>query len=689
MSLKSEINLPELIPFNNNGKWGYCKPLNYSEQLRNQSTKINNLVLECIYDKAEPFENGLALVKMSDKYFFINENGGVHNNIKYDKIYPYSEGLAAVVKNNKIGFINKQNNLIIPFDYLHKDENGFNFNDFIFKDGLVKVRKLIDNEILYGFIDKNGQVVIPFDYSYLSDFSNGVLFVIECDRLYLEYGFSHDQLKTIKKSLFILDKDNIKVKHYVGDFDVDSSGFIDDFAIVSIHREDFKLSSFINSRGERIHAFYNDVRPFNEGFAYVSISGNYSFPQIDEDRIKHANFVDKSGFEISKIRFEHASDFLGGFATIRMNKKWGLLDNKGEITLPCISEEFINRQGEICIIKINNKYGLINAHGVSITGLIYDEIKLINENIAIVKVDNKWGFFNTNGKIITECIYDEYTLMDIKISKVYRDDFVIVKRDGNYGFIRFNGTCLDCKYYSIELVLENLVAVNYCDNNDYYGRYKIGFFNVNAKQLSEFVFSRYKVISNELIAVNKSKQTVKEQYSKWGIINREGNLLVDFLYDDLIEYDEEVGCIVKQDGKYGLIDKFGNIKIDFSFQRISILGNKEYLEVAVKSRKLPETKIFNLKENKVLDYIPDNVMKRVIYKSTLMNKYKKCYEFKNNIALIYNREQFGYIDIFGNEYFKHNTTTSEYYEEVNSLRKRANPIDAFDDYEQYIDWYDN
>ena len=47
-----------LIPYRKQDKWGYCN-----------NDKI--IVIECIYDEAEPFKEGFAIVRIANKYGFI------------------------------------------------------------------------------------------------------------------------------------------------------------------------------------------------------------------------------------------------------------------------------------------------------------------------------------------------------------------------------------------------------------------------------------------------------------------------------------------------------------------------------------------------------------------------------------------------------------------------------------------
>ena len=60
------------------------------------------------YDDADSFSEGLATVKLNDKYGFIDKTGKEVIPIKYDYAEGFSEGLAQVKLNNKWFYINQK-----------------------------------------------------------------------------------------------------------------------------------------------------------------------------------------------------------------------------------------------------------------------------------------------------------------------------------------------------------------------------------------------------------------------------------------------------------------------------------------------------------------------------------------------------------------------------------------------------
>ena len=70
-----------------------------------------------LYDGVGFFNEGLAQVKLNNKYSFINENGEEICDFKYDYVEDFSNGLAQVEINKKQGYINKYSKEICPVIY--------------------------------------------------------------------------------------------------------------------------------------------------------------------------------------------------------------------------------------------------------------------------------------------------------------------------------------------------------------------------------------------------------------------------------------------------------------------------------------------------------------------------------------------------------------------------------------------
>ena len=95
------------------------------------------------YDFIGLYHNGLAYVRLYDKYGFINREGEIVIPLEYEYAHDFIEGLAAVRLNGKWGFIDTVGNMVIPFKY---DDVGD------FKNGKVDV--IMNGE--HFVINKNG-----------------------------------------------------------------------------------------------------------------------------------------------------------------------------------------------------------------------------------------------------------------------------------------------------------------------------------------------------------------------------------------------------------------------------------------------------------------------------------------------------------------------------------------------------
>lgn len=109
----------------------------------------------CSEDNDFRFSAGLALVKINDKYGFINRKGTFVIAPKYDNAHPFNaKDQPASVRDaasGKWGFINQQGKVVLPFQYYHA---------YSFKDGKAYIADEIKNNQQQRFhIDLTGKVV--------------------------------------------------------------------------------------------------------------------------------------------------------------------------------------------------------------------------------------------------------------------------------------------------------------------------------------------------------------------------------------------------------------------------------------------------------------------------------------------------------------------------------------------------
>ena len=102
------------------------------------------------YDWIGGYYEGLASVKLNDKWGFIDKTGEEVIPIKYDVAWKFSESLARVKLNGKWGFINKTGEEVIPLKYDEVED---------FSEGFAKVK--LNGKVFY--INQKGEYVKDCD----------------------------------------------------------------------------------------------------------------------------------------------------------------------------------------------------------------------------------------------------------------------------------------------------------------------------------------------------------------------------------------------------------------------------------------------------------------------------------------------------------------------------------------------
>ena len=75
--------------------------------------------------------------------------------------------------------------------------------------------------------------------------------------------------------------------------------------------------------------------------------------------------------------------------------------------------------------------------------------------------------------------------------------------------------------------------------------------------------SGQKVLSKDILTDNNL--FLSKQNGKYGFIDKEGNIVVDYIYDDAREQNEFGYIAVKKDGLWGSLDKEGKVIVDTKY----------------------------------------------------------------------------------------------------------------------------
>lgn len=249
--------------------------------------------------------------------------------------------------------------------------------------------------------------------------------------------------------------------------------------------------------------------------------------------------------------------------------KYGVLNGTGKEILSCNYLEVKNVYGNnLYVVRddsgtkvIDNSLNIVKNSG-------FDEINEINGEYITFTLGGKKGVLN---KIGTELITAQYE--DLKYAC---DDYFIAKMNGLYGIIKLDGSDnLDFKYTSISFIDEaNFYTA---ENSDYttdvinkkletkLSKVIISELNTDKTYLRVRENGEYKYYNfnfeekkNSEILTNRTLFLAKKD-GKYGYVNKNGDLIVNYIYDDAKEQNEFGYCAVKQNGKWGVLGKDGTI----------------------------------------------------------------------------------------------------------------------------------
>lgn len=188
------------------------------------------------------------------------------------------------------------------------------------------------------------------------------------------------------------------------------------------------------------------------------------------------------------------------------------------------------------IIKSNSKYGVINTKNEEIIKPEYDDLKYTFGNNFIAKKNNKYGIIDIENNTKLDFIYDSLTYRkdaDLLVGNQGEEEPKIIDKEFNeklQGII----SKVDTEKGYIK-IYEN-------------GEYKYYNFKLEKKENTE-------IFPNNTLFLSKKD-------GKYGYINKFGNVVIDYVYNDATEQNEYGYASINKDGKWGVIDKNGNIILE-------------------------------------------------------------------------------------------------------------------------------
>lgn len=319
----------------------------------------------------------------------------------------FSSDLYIIKRDGKEGFVN--NDLKVVIDPIYESIGGF--QEKFFGDYAI-VR--LDN--LYGVINLDGDFVLKPVYKELSYASTPGVFQFREGET---YGLIDFDGNVLLKPLF-----NYNIE------------FVNNGKNLIVSKEG--QFGILNRKGK-----------IKTPFIYDFIGGDFDTEIFPFRKGEKSGFLDKKGKVVIPATFDIAEVFKDNYAVVVSNKKYGIINLKGDYVIDPIYDH-ISTQARFPMIphprndktryylKKSGKYGLLDENLKTIVPFIYDEIGSFNENFAFVKKDGKYGYINIEGELVIPMEYED--------ADIFSEGLAAVVKNGKWGYInRKNEVVIDFK----------------------------------------------------------------------------------------------------------------------------------------------------------------------------------------------------------------------------------------------------
>ena len=384
---------------------------------------------------------------------------------------------------------------------------------------------------------------------------------------------------------------------------------------VDYEKETYK-TKVVNEKNEELFTNYDNIEAienydnsnnlwYESGILKVSKDGKYGI-------------IDTNGKEIVKCDYDSITALKGVENSLLTKKEnqYGIIDNTGAVIIEnkySLIEPISNKFEDGYIVKDEkNKYGVINYSKSVAVENKYDDIKKVygQGKYYIVKKDGTWEVIDTDGKEYLQGKYDDIIslnngnaivkdgkkvgMVSITDNKKIIDfnydsityavgDNYIISQNSKYGIIDGDGNKLLEPTYSnlvyrssanlfegvnsdstsnlldtdLNVKLSNIIISEINDSKGYIkvrenGEYKYYNFKFEVKDSKE-------ILSGNTIFLSRNEE------GKYGFVDRNGNVVVNYIYDDAREQNDYGYASVKKDGLWGAVDSKGQVAITPSY----------------------------------------------------------------------------------------------------------------------------
>ena len=311
----------------------------------------------------------------------------------------------------------------------------------------------------------------------------------------------------------------------------------------------------------------------------VAIDGIKNTLKVKKDN--KYGVINNEGTLLAKIEYKDVvnlgKDNKDGFIVQADDGKYGIVDYSGNQILETIYDEVSKIHGnDTYVVKKDSKYALVQKDGTELAATGFDEIKQIlknSENGIIFTKGNLYGVMKTTGEITIEPTYEEL--------KEAKSGILIAKQSGKYAIMDLEkNNKTEFKYTSINYdeKADMYIAEDETFNNEVLdSNFEVKLSGIlidkdsekgyiQIKQGEEYKYYNFKFEEKTEKDIYPSRTLyLSKKDGKYGFVDAEGNVVVEYKYDDATSQNTYGYSAVKLNGKWGCIDNKGVLVQDTTY----------------------------------------------------------------------------------------------------------------------------
>lgn len=493
------------------------------------------------------------ILKQNDTYGVMDKKANILITPQYDEIIIPNpkKGIFVCYQENNTKVLNENGEEILTqYDNVQPIRLKNITSDLMYEKSVLKYTK--DGK--YGLVNFEGKKITKPIYDEIDSlpYKEGELIVRENEK-YGVINIKGNKIIEISYDKIVTDE------YYTDENRYQYAGYI-----VSIKTPEGYRYGYINHQGkELLNTEYNDISRVTEmkhdttPYLIYANNGQYGIAKNGEKILEN---------EYQSIRYDMSNQVF----VVEKSKKYGITNLNGKIIVPLqyhqidITGIYLYAQDEqgITVYNSDGTQANVNANmSILKTNNEKYKIKINNEN------ETTYGVINQEGKQLIqenynyiEYLYDNYFIVSNEHGKLgVLDDKEAIKIDIKYDALQkiqdtdlIQTTLAETKMTQIySKTMEKI-----CEMQNATLEIEQDFIKIFNETETKYFTEEGKELKNTEVYPN-NKLFVKAQNSQYGFVDSNGNLVVDYQYDEAYELNEYGFATVKKDGKWGSINEEG------------------------------------------------------------------------------------------------------------------------------------